>query len=296
MRPRPSSTTIETPDEGYFASFTDMLVGILFIFIILLMIVANNYQEATQAVKEVTEEATERKVQELQAQISQEQQKAVDAAQRALDMARTRELWKRQEDLFFADRAKILKQIEQYMKEGGVPVAVDVNQGVVRMPEQLLFSANEDAVNEQGKQILAVLAGALGSYLPCITPTGDASRLFNCNFVNLSSNDGLDAVFIVDNPALNGSAEQKWLLSVQRSIALFRGLTAYDPYLDAGLRNIAGVPVINAAAKKERRLLKQQNSVTMHNTVEIWFKMRTPTPADITKLKEAGGENPAPKQ
>ena len=37
-------------DESYFASFTDMLVGIIFIFIILLMIVANNYQAATEAV------------------------------------------------------------------------------------------------------------------------------------------------------------------------------------------------------------------------------------------------------
>jgi len=40
----------DTHDESYFASFTDMLVGVIFIFIILLLISANNYQEATEEV------------------------------------------------------------------------------------------------------------------------------------------------------------------------------------------------------------------------------------------------------
>ena len=35
----------EAHDESYFASFTDLLVGILFIFIILLMVVATNYHK-----------------------------------------------------------------------------------------------------------------------------------------------------------------------------------------------------------------------------------------------------------
>jgi len=279
---RQESTTIETPDESYFASFTDMLVGILFIFIILLMIVANDFQEATEAV-------TNQKVNEFTAALTQEHQKAADEAEKALDQARTKELWKNQQDMLYADREKILRMIEQALKQGGMPVAIDVQQGVLRLPEHLLFSTTEETVNDKGKQALMMLAGVLETYLPCITPTSDPSRLFTCSFLNLSTTDGLDTIYIVDNPDSNRSTDEKWLLSVQRTISIFKELTYYKPYLDTDLRNTTGVPVMNVAAKKERRMLKQndKNFMNMNKTVEFWFKMRSPTPAEIQKLKNA---------
>lgn len=45
----------DTQDESYFASFTDMLVGIILIFIILLMMVASNYQEAAEELNQTSQ-------------------------------------------------------------------------------------------------------------------------------------------------------------------------------------------------------------------------------------------------
>lgn len=50
------SQSQDSHDESYFASFTDMLVGVIFIFIILLMIVAHNYQKATESVTQMSKE------------------------------------------------------------------------------------------------------------------------------------------------------------------------------------------------------------------------------------------------
>lgn len=282
MMRRNASTPHESSEESYFASFTDMLVGILFIFIILLMIAARDYQEATDAV-------TEKQIAEQIAAIAEDQQKA-------LDQARNKELWKTQQDLFYQDRAKILLTLESALKQRGMPVAVDVHQGVLRLPENIMFASGENAVHDTGKQAVAILAEVLGTYLPCITPTADPSRLFTCNFLNLASNDGLDAVYVVDNPEFNGSSEQKWLLSVQRTISVFSELTQRDPYLDTGLKNTTGVPVLNVAAKKERRLLDQHDRAKKNKVIELWFKMRSPTPDDIKRLKaveDAKKQSPA---
>src|SRR5436190_15223626 len=51
-----SSRTIHTEeDESYFISMTDVVIGLLFIFIIMLMFFAMRFQEATHKQQEVTE-------------------------------------------------------------------------------------------------------------------------------------------------------------------------------------------------------------------------------------------------
>ena len=96
--------TLESHDESYFASFTDMLVGIIFIFIILLMIIANDFQKVTKSVTEINE-----------------------------------------------SRDKILKEIEHSLKQAGVPVTIDTEQGVLRLPESILFGVDQYKVNTKGK-------------------------------------------------------------------------------------------------------------------------------------------------
>jgi flagellar motor protein MotB len=236
------STTLENHDESYFASFTDMLVGIIFIFIILLMIVANDFQEAADSVTKINE-----------------------------------------------SRDKVLTEIERSLKDAGVPVTVDIEQGVLRLPESILFGVDEYQVNQRGKLALGTLARVLGTYLPCISGNGDKSATKTCESLNLASKDGLDAVFIEGHTDSTGSSEHNWLLSAQRAISVFREITSAEPYLNQDLKNTSGVPVLNVSGYEARRPVDPQK-YDVNRRIELRFIMRSPTPEDVKKLKNAVGK------
>src|SRR5579884_4174242 len=99
MQPPQQHSPLEQHDESYFASFTDMLIGVIFIFIILLMIYANNYQQAAESVRKQSGA-------DLVARLNQERQKA-------LDRARDNDIRKTELDIFYNSRAKILQEIER---------------------------------------------------------------------------------------------------------------------------------------------------------------------------------------
>lgn len=242
---QPQSTTIENHDESYFASFTDMLVGIIFIFIILLMIVANNFQEAADSVTKINE-----------------------------------------------SRDKVLEEIKHSLDELGVQVEIDTEQGVLRLPESILFAVNEYRLNRNGEENLRKLAGVLVKYLPCISITQDESRRASCSELKLASKDGLDAVFIEGHTDSTGSSDHNWLLSAQRAISVFRQLTLAEPFLNEGVKNTIGVPVMNVSGYEARRPANPSDpkNNTLNRRIELRFIMRSPTPEDVKKLKHAVGE------
>jgi hypothetical protein len=250
-----------------------MLVGIIFIFIILLMIVANNFQQATETVKK-------QKSDDMVAKIN-------DARNKALDQARNEDMSKMQRDMFYESRERLMRAIKQALLDEGVMVTMDVAQGVMRMNDSILFAGDDYQVSESAKHALVSMAGILGMYLPCASATKDPVRLVACNELNLPADDGLDAVFIEYHPDSKASTEQKWLLSVQRSLAIFRGLTQYESYLDKELKNTAGVPILNVTARQGRRQGKkaEPKNSPFSNTIEFKFLMREPAPEDILRMR-----------
>lgn len=232
--------TQELHDDSYFASFTDMLVGIIFIFIILLMIVANNFQSATRKVTEIND-----------------------------------------------SRDKILKEIERSLKEEGVAVTVDIEQGVLRLPESILFGVDQYKLNEKGKIALAKLASILERYLPCMAIT-DKKYKSHCESLHLSSQDGLDAVFIEGHTDITGSSNHNWYLSTRRAISIFQELTEAKPFLNEGIKNVNGIPILNVSGYEARRPVDPKR-LELNRRIELRFIMRSPTPEDLEKLHNAVG-------
>ncbi len=262
-------------DESYFASFTDLLVGILFTFIILLMIVASNFQDATESIKK-------QKAADLVAKIN-------NAREKALDEARTNDLRNNLQNLFFSDRLKILSAIGKELQDQGIAVTVNVNKGTLKFPESTFFSGEDDKLSAPGQQALRAVAATLGKYLPCISPTKDPLRLAACAGLALDTTDALDAIFIVDHPDPKSSAEIRWLQAVQRTVTIFSTISHYDPYLYKDLKNITGVPILNVTAHQARRQVQkaEQQNPNLKQTVEFKFVTREPTRRDIDKLREA---------
>lgn len=120
-------------DEGYFVSMSDMLVGLLFIFIILLVYFAVNFK--------------------------QKEDYLVGAGEA---------------------RKQLLEQLERDIEHElpGVDIVVDVETGILRLPEEVLFDSSAYELNSRGQAAVRTVARILAMRLPCYTavPAGTALR------------------------------------------------------------------------------------------------------------------------
>lgn len=171
-------------EENYFVSMTDMMVGLIFIFIILLMYYALQFRQ-------VTDELT-----------------GADTT-----------------------RAAILAEIQSSLKAKGVIVTIDTQNGVLRLPDSILFDSGNDQLKVDGLASVQKLSLALEEVLPCYTQTtASTARPENC----APTEHAIESVYIEghtdrDNYARGG--RDNWDLSVVRATNTYRALVASRPGL-----------------------------------------------------------------
>ena len=197
-----NNRTRTVEEEGYFVSMTDMMVGMLFIFIIMLMFFAMKFNEAAEAKKE-----------------------AVNALIGANDT-----------------RNSILDEIGKSLKLQGVSVVIDKENGILRLPESILFDVNKSDPTEQGSAALAKLAESLSTVLPCYTSLPGRKRPDNCP----DSPHKIEAIFIEGHTDNTGSREHNWQLSMDRALHTYQSITSIQPDLGL-LRNPENQAVLSIA-------------------------------------------------
>jgi flagellar motor protein MotB len=167
--------------ENYFVSMTDMMVGLVFIFIILLMYYALQFRDVT-------------------------------------------------DQLTGADRTRteILQQLQRSLKAKGVPVTIDIQNGVLRLPDAILFDSAHADLKPEGEVAVQHLAEALSEVLPCYTdlPTGGAPRSPRCP----ETVHRIESLYVeghTDSDALSDTTRFKdnWDLSVARATTTYREIT-----------------------------------------------------------------------
>lgn len=179
-------------EESFFVSMSDIMVGLLFIFIILVVFF----------VLQIRIEAS--KVIELEADLGV---KPGETSQRdQLDEYRSRT----------ADqRTEILKGLQSFFaKEGFLEVEIDTSNGVLRFPDGVLFGSGQYEFEEGTRTDAAVatLADALAEVLPCSVLSKDGQRFKPREFCRRgvtefsNSNDAfVEAVYVeghTDNDAI----------------------------------------------------------------------------------------------
>jgi flagellar motor protein MotB len=182
-------------EESYFVSMADMMVGLLFVFIILLLYFALQFRQTTHDIASADE-----------------------------------------------SRAAILTRLDHALKAQGLEVSIDIDSGVLRLPEDVLFDVGEAALTPRGQQAVKILGGALAQVLPCYTYPRPAH---GCP----ATSQHVDAIFIEghtdsDPMAGQGAIRDNLDLSVMRATNTYRALLAGTPTLGL-LRNrlpAQGVP------------------------------------------------------
>jgi chemotaxis protein MotB len=276
-------------EEGYLASVSDLMVGMLFVFIIMLMAFALNFRSAEERVAEGRDELeAERRTAARERDRLAAERDAV-AAQRD-ELLRGREaldeVSARLADLE-ARRAALLRDVAADLGRRDVPAALDAANGVLRLPESLLFDSGEASLRPEGERALSAVAEALARALPChsVAPADLRARC------DAPARPLLEAVLVeghTDDVPLRGGGPfgDNWALSAARGVSTFKALTRAAPALEA-LRNGRGEALLGVAGYEARRPAAEGDGPEArrrNRRIDLRFLVAAPSDAELGEL------------
>lgn len=203
--------------ESYFISMSDLMAGVLFLFIIMMTIFALQFQDAP-ARKEPKPIASKPKI--------------VPVAAEPLAMDQAKEAKPSPLSVPVPDaRAAALLGIAARLQAANIPVIVDLAAGALRFPNSDLFEGA--SVTARGRVILSELATAMRQVLPCYAARTGLPAAEGCP----RANGRIGAVFIEGHTDTGNSTD--WAVSVGQGSSAFQVLMQTESGLQE-LRNGAG--------------------------------------------------------
>jgi len=289
--------------EGYFASVSDLMVGVLFVFLLMLTVFALNFHDDSAHLDELIQEVARAKaVAELAvrdaslATLEAEREKAQakrllaqnellrDRLARAA-VALQRELQDREEV-----RASLLQRLAQGLESRGIRFVLDQQSGVLRLSEEVPFATGRSDLTDRTRRTLQALAEVLNATLPCFA---QGARPDGCMAGDAPI---LEAVLVeghTDRQAYVGlSATQSQQLNDQlstaRALTVFAELRRQQPQLEA-LRNPSSQPLLGVSGYGERRPLPDALSLAeadlMRNRrIDLRFVLSARLSDDLRRL------------
>jgi flagellar motor protein MotB len=222
-------------DENYFVSMTDMMVGILFIFIIMLMVFALNFQQQTDETVKLTADQRE--------QLNE----ANELAEQIADLRRRIAGEITEMNKVDQARAELLETIRARLDAVDLKVTIYPDTGVLRLAEDAIRFAEEistlDEVATRNVDAVArVLLEVLPEYTAC--PAGIACPP--------STGHVVETVFIEGHTDKTGSDSLNWNLSTERAVNTYRRIVDTFPELRA-LVNSDGREIFSVAGYAYKR-------------------------------------------
>ncbi|OCW57066.1 OmpA/MotB family protein [Hoeflea olei] len=242
----------EAEAENYFVSMTDMMVGILFIFIIMLMVFALNFRQKTDEQKDKLEIALE-----LTEQIEILQQR-INEEFALLDRADTA-------------RRQLLETIKERLQAQGLSVQVDEANGVLRLTENAVRFASSQSVLDpvaraNVQKIARTLAETLPAYAHCTAPASCPED---------AASNRIETVFIEGHTDVVGGDALNWPLSTERAVNTYRMIVETAPAL-RGLHNSKGSEVLSVSGYASTRpisLGETKEDYGLNRRIDLRFVM-----------------------
>lgn len=243
-----SDQNIEGGGSGFFVPMVDMLAGVIFILIIMLVSVAllarDDYTKIETAQKEIT--AIEKELE----------------AARAVEATYLHPRRQANEAL----RA-VLERISKDLAAGGISSAIEKGPDRLRLEDADFFDGGV-SLSAKGAQAVTVLSKALARSLPCLT---DLRPVPEC--ADVPDARAARVAITVHSPARDGSPLDAQALTDVQSVALFAAVGEDNPALMA-LRNPAGQKLVGYAALGDSVLAKEAGEHT--ERIELVFEMFVP--------------------
>ncbi len=228
-------------------SISDLMSGLLFLFIITVSVFSLTLQDQQNAYE----------------------QKAI-AKQAEIDkLTKTKQA-----------RITLLQLVSEKLMAQNIHVAIDPANGILHLPEALLFESGSDRLNARGFSALEKIAEVLKQILPCYC-NGACSNSRRQSVNPFEA--GLDAVFIeghTDDRPLRSTAvfKSNWELSTARAIRTFKVLGDVAPEL-MRLQNRAGERIFGVSGYADSRPVKpniSEDNRAQNRRIDIRFIMAMP--------------------
>ncbi len=265
---------IDDEGAGYLISISDMMSGLLFIFIITLVAFIINFQDAIQR----QEVAIERQKKTRIAYANTVQQ--IVGAE--------------------AIRKNLLMEIERRLLTYGIQVKIDADHGVLRLTEKAIrFDTGAIALDDGQLDKLAIIGKTLAEILPCYA-ANPLEEWVESGLCSPKVRGKLDSVFVeghTDNVPVNstkwGKYQDNWELSALRAIYTYQKIVPVNLSLNTMI-NQAGEPIFSVSGYGEGRPIpghahQKPTSDVENRRIDLRFIMTPPSETEAEKaLKDAG--------
>jgi flagellar motor protein MotB len=277
-------------NEGYFASVSDLMVGVLFVFLLMLTVFALNYRDAERA-QVVERQKYEQALRDLES-ARQNAQRQADANEQLRTLLR-RAMAQLERDIEDreAARRRLLTSVEQALKDRGVRVYLDQRSGILRLSGDLLFATGSAVLGPTSKGTLQTLAEVLARILPCYTAASGADGCDRAEPV-------LETVLVeghTDRQRFGSvdvviSQERNDRLSADRALSVFLELRRAQPGLDA-MRNTEQLPLLGVSGYGERRPLPEEQCSADGNCpgnrrIDLRFVLSARSSDELRRMRE----------
>lgn len=255
----------EDHEESFFVSMTDMMVGMIFLFIIMLMFFAMKFSDDSLDLRaEMDRLAIER-------DRLREQVELLQGAERT--------------------RNAVVEQIYTSLKDQGVEVVIDKDNGILRLPESILFAVGKSELSSEGRQAVAKLANALALVLPCYTRQPNVATPDDCT----ASAFGLEALLIEGHTDSDGAEDMNWRLSMERALHTYQVLVKERPELSAmcsrqDRNEHSGYPLLSIAGYGFKRPVAPNDlpeNKNRNRRIDLRFIMTPPDKIALDTAKKA---------
>ena len=254
---------LEDEGAGYLISISDMMAGLLFIFIITLVAFIINFQDAIQKQKEVTRTQTE-------------------IVKRFTNLDQT--------------RTELLQLLKLRLQKENILVEIDTKHGVLRLTENAVqFETASSSLDEQNEANLKTIGSVLNTVIPCYASNPPASQ--DCEGFD-KSNGKIDSIFVeghTDNVPMNSyKFKDNWDLSASRAITAYRLLipdTVLNQIVNTNFQPIFSVSGYGEGRPVEGHSYTYPKSDPTNRRIDLRFIMTPPSLTDVQKNISAEGAN-----
>jgi flagellar motor protein MotB len=297
---RTRSHAPEEENEGCFASISDLMVGILFIFLLMLTIFALNFADEDKdaeirrlnaVVASLTTELAQRdsRITSLTAEFNRQaaeltRLRADEAERRRLLQTLAREIAAITSDIDTARerlahlRAELLDTLRLNLEQQGVKVEVSADHDVLRLPSEEIFPSGSAAFTPSGRKLVQAVLGELLRLLPCYA-AAQPTPAPGC-----ATTEPIFETVLIEGHT-DAAPFDNWRLSTDRARAVLNLIEGEDAALLA-LGNPSGQKLLGLAGYGDSRTLPAIPPLDARNRrIEFHFLLAPAPEQEAVKIR-----------
>jgi flagellar motor protein MotB len=274
----------EDEAEGYFASISDLMVGVLFVFLLMMVVLALNFRDDSQELVATRQqmEAAKAEAEHLRVQNAMISAKLREAAKALKQQLADRE----------QIRAALLERLAIQLRAANINFVIDPQSGVLRLSDAIPFKTGRSDLSEpEAQRTVQMLSQVLSNTLPCFSagvergPTchlGDAPILETMLVEGHTDTQQYASL----TPVLSEAENDR--LSTERALTVFAAVRQQAPVLDH-LKNETGQPLLGVSGYGQRRPLPGSDSsnpedLTRNRRIDLRFVLSSRNSQEIEHL------------